>query len=222
MKLAYIYFKRITFTKENYTMFWYHDEVISIENLPLKPKSDNKQRIVFYGSSTLRLWSTLESDFPELDIVNQAFGGSTLAACCWFFKRLIPAQVPDALVIYAGDNDLGDGRHPEEVYLFYKNMMALIQQYCGDIPVAFVSVKPSLSRQYLTDSIQYTNKIIKDEIDRVHPNCTFVSVYEEMLANGLPDFRYYQNDGLHLSSSGYQLWKEILLEKFLCRFIQSI
>jgi lysophospholipase L1-like esterase len=202
-------------------MFWYNDEVAGIENLPVKPRSDNKKRIVFYGSSSLRLWSTLESDFPELDIVNQSFGGSTLAACCWFFKRLVADQSPDALVIYAGDNDLGDGRHPEEVFLFFKNMMALIQQYCGDIPVAFVSVKPGLSRQYHADSIQYTNKIIKNEIDRVHPNCTFVSIYDEMLVNGLPDSRLYEADGLHLSELGYQLWKEILMEKFLVRFINS-
>jgi lysophospholipase L1-like esterase len=202
-------------------MFWYNDEVNSIENQLVNPKSDKKKRIVFYGSSSLRLWSTLESDFPELDIVNQAFGGSTLAACCWFFKRLIPALAPDAMVVYAGDNDLGDGRHPEEVFLYFKNMMALIQQYCGDIPVAFVSVKPGLSRLYLTDSIKYTNKIIKDEIDRVHPNCTFVSVYKEMLSNGLPDSRLYQADGLHLSEAGYQLWKTILHAKFLFRFVKS-
>ena len=164
-------------------MFWYNDEVIGIENQSVKPKVENVKRIVFYGSSSLRLWSTLESDFPEFDIVNQSFGGSTLAACCWFFKRLVPDWSPDALVVYAGDNDLGDGRHPEEVFLYFKNMMSLIQHYCGDIPVAFVSVKPGLSRQYLSDSIQYTNKIIKDEIDRVHPNCTFVSVYDKMLVN---------------------------------------
>ena len=202
-------------------MFWYNDEVTSIENQPVKPKSDTKKRIVFYGSSSLRLWSTLESDFPELDIINHAFGGSTLAACCWFFKRLVPAQVPDAIVVYAGDNDLGDGRHPEEVFLYFKNMMALIQQYCGDIPVAFLSVKPSLSRQYLADSIQYTNKIIREEIDSAHPNCTFVPVYNEMLVNGLPDSRLYQDDDLHLSEAGYQLWKEILREKFLFRFIKT-
>jgi lysophospholipase L1-like esterase len=202
-------------------MFWYNDEVISIENQAVKPKSENVKRIVFYGSSSLRLWETLESDFPGLDIVNQSFGGSTLAACCWFFKRLIPAQAPDAMVVYAGDNDLGDGRHPEEVFLFFKNMMALIQEHCGDIPVAFVSVKPSLSRIYLKDSIQYTNKIIKDEIDRVHPSCSYVSVYDEMLVNGLPDSRFYQADGLHLSEMGYQLWKEILMEKFLFRFMET-
>jgi lysophospholipase L1-like esterase len=198
-------------------MFWYNDEVNNIEDQLVKPKDENIKRIVFYGSSSLRLWSTLESDFPELDIVNQSFGGSTLAACCWFFKRLVPAQSPDAMVVYAGDNDLGDGRHPEEVFLFFKNMMALIREYCGDIPVAFISVKPSLSRQYLADSILYTNKIIRDEIDRIHPNCTFVSVYDEMLVNGVPDSRFYQDDGLHLSELGYELWKEILMEKLLFR-----
>ena len=46
---------------------------------------------------------------------NQAFGGSTLEACAWFFERLVVPCYPRALVCYAGDNDLGDGRTPDQV-----------------------------------------------------------------------------------------------------------
>ncbi|MEO6149861.1 MAG: hypothetical protein ABIP28_06855 [Mucilaginibacter sp.] len=29
---------------------------------------------------------------------------------------------PERLIFYAGDNDLGDGRHPEEVFIFSRNL----------------------------------------------------------------------------------------------------
>lgn len=71
--------------------------------------------IAFYGSSSIRLWATLASDFPGLSVVNLGFGGATLAACVYFFERLVLPCSPASLVLYAGDNDLGDGRRPEDV-----------------------------------------------------------------------------------------------------------
>ena len=70
-------------------MYWYEDEIKQLENKIIPPKGD-KMRVVFYGSSSIRLWNSIETDFPEFEIINLAFGGSTLAACCWFFKRVVP------------------------------------------------------------------------------------------------------------------------------------
>ncbi len=54
--------------------------------------------------------------------INLGFGGSTLAACAWFFDPIVaPVSHPQTLILYAGDNDLGDGRHPEEVLFFFGN-----------------------------------------------------------------------------------------------------
>ena len=190
-------------------MFWYENDIQQLENIPVVPGS-GKQRIIFYGSSSIRLWESLETDFPEFDAMNMGFGGSTFAACCWFFKRVIPQHKPDIIVIYAGDNDLGDGRHPEEVYLFFKNMMALIKQYCGQIPVFIISVKPSLSRLYLYNSIEYTNKIISAEILQNYPSCIFVDVFNEMLNNGAINQTLFEPDGLHLSRQGYEVWTSVV------------
>ena len=199
-------------------MFWYNDEVAELEQKKVLPKGD-KPRLLCYGSSSMRLWPDIENTFPEFDVINQAFGGSTLAACCWFFKRLIPQYRPDLMAFYAGDNDLGDGRHPEEVFFFFKNLMALIKEHCGDIPVAFISVKPSFARNYLLDSIKFTNKIIKQEISDNYPNCTFVSIFDEMLAINENSKELFEEDGLHISPRGYELWDRILRAAFLNQFI---
>ncbi len=195
-------------------MFWYEDEIKQLESKNIPPKGD-KMRVVFYGSSSIRLWNTLQTDFFQFEVLNQGFGGSTLAACCWFFERVIPQCKPDVFVFYAGDNDLGDGRHPEEVFLNFNNMMSLIEKHCGQIPVAFISVKQSISRLYLYNSIQFTNKIIQEKIVSCFPNCTYVDISEGMKTKGSVEKTMFEPDGLHLSSKGYEVWKKELELQFL-------
>jgi len=199
-------------------MFWYKEEIQKLEKKEVIPKCE-KPRLVFYGSSSLRLWPEIESIFPEFDVINQAFGGSTLAACCWYFEKLIPPVTPDIMVIYAGDNDLGDGRHPEEVFFFFKILMGLIEEHCGNIPVAYISIKPSFAREYLLSSIIFTNKIIREEIHNKHPNGTYVNVFDEMLATNQKSRILYEDGDLHMGGHGYTLWKKVLMESFLQKFI---
>lgn len=198
-------------------MFWYNDEIEPLESKPVMPKGQ-KPRLMLYGSSSLRLWDEFQNDFPEFDVINQAFGGSTSAACCWFFKRLVPQFHPDLLVFYAGDNDLGEGRHPEEVFICFKYAMTLIDRYCENIPVAFISIKPSIVRQDLINSIIFTNRIIQKEIEDSHPNCTFVNIFDAMAQADDKEI-LFEEDGLHLSANGYALWKKLLKEQFLYKFM---
>jgi lysophospholipase L1-like esterase len=199
-------------------MFWYHEEVKALELKPVLPKGE-KPGLIFYGSSSLRLWPDIGHDFPGFEVVNQAFGGSTLAACSWFFKRLVPRHQPDLMVFYAGDNDLGDGRHPEEVFFFFCGLMEQIHEYCGDIPVGFISVKPSFSRTNLLNSIRYTNQIIREEVETRYANCKFINVFDEMLAINSGSRMLFEEDGLHLSPEGYRLWKSIIKVQFLDPFL---
>jgi lysophospholipase L1-like esterase len=201
-------------------MYWYNEEVQLLEQKKYDKKSE-KFRVVFYGSSSLRLWTSLEQDFPDYEVINSAFGGSTFSACNWFFERLITPLKPDCLIIYAGDNDLGDGRHPEEVFINFKYMMSQIEQHFGIIPVAFIAIKHSFARQYLHNSIAYCNTIIGNEIAQNHPNCSFIDINKHMSNNGLMNMNFFEQDGLHLSKSGYCVWKNALSEEFFAKTIQN-
>src|SRR5450432_4105398 len=94
-------------------MQWYEAEVHELEtrNRALSVRCP----AVFYGSSTIRMWDGLAAGLKIPNLVNCGFGGSTLEACAYFFERLVPPLSPSALVVYAGDNDLGDGRSPADV-----------------------------------------------------------------------------------------------------------
>ncbi len=189
-------------------MIWYQEEVERVEKI--KEDLSYVPEVAFYGSSSFRLWNTLYEDFKDYKPVNLGFGGSTLAACVWFFDRILRPYNPKLLLIYAGDNDIGDGRTGEEIFIFFKQLETEISQAFGNIPVGFISIKPSIARFNLRDQIVYTNKIIESEIKK-HQNYHYINIYDRMLdSHKHPRKIYFEQDGLHLSAAGYDLWKEIL------------
>lgn len=190
-------------------MLWYEDEIQRLEKeragLTYKPDT------LFYGSSSIRNWTSLADDFEDLKSVNLGFGGSTLAGCTWFFDRVMAGYEPDRIIFYAGDNDLSDGRHAEELFLFFQQLAVRVEERYGAIPCYFISLKPSISRWGLIDKFRLTNDLISAEIKANHPNWRWVDVFTPMLTTGgtsNPD--YFVADGLHLNKKGYQLWRTVV------------
>jgi lysophospholipase L1-like esterase len=192
-------------------MDWYEEEVRLLE-LTKKLSPGDDPPVVFYGSSSIRLWETLEEDFPGMGAMNLGFGGSTMAACAHFFRRLVPPHRPRSLLIYAGDNDLGDGRSPEQVLGSLRDLLRQVDELIGSIPLAFLSIKPSPARQYLEEKIQRSNALARDEIS-ARPAGRFIDIYPRMLGgDSRPRAELYADDGLHLSRLGYQVWAETIME----------
>ncbi len=196
-------------------MQWYEEDVKGAvserQSCTYEPKT------VFYGSSSIRLWDKLYEDFEGFKPVNLGFGGSTLAACVWFFDRIVsPVRHPNNFILYAGDNDLGDGRHPEEVLIFYHEFMSKLRQWYPDIPFYYISIKPSISRMEIIDEIVYTNRLIERDISAGSGNNYFVNIFDKMIGiDGKPIASYFKDDGLHLSRDGYIVWREIILNECL-------
>ncbi|QDW24981.1 GDSL family lipase [Pedobacter sp. KBS0701] len=193
-------------------MYWYEEEVKQLER---KHRLDREHPgIIFYGSSSIRLWNSLDDDFDFTRVTNLGFGGSTLAACVWFFERIMIDYKPKALVVYAGDNDLGDGRNPEEIFIFFQQLMVKVNIRFGNLPCYFISLKPSIHRWHIADQFRYTNNLIESEIIKLHGNWKFIDVFKKMLdKSGHPNPSLYDYDGLHLSEEGYRLWTESVKEK---------
>ncbi|MBV8677899.1 MAG: hypothetical protein JO355_12125 [Planctomycetaceae bacterium] len=190
-------------------MEWYEDEVRSMERTrdaaPPPPGS-----VAFYGGSSIRLWSTLAADFLGVDVMNIGFGGATLESCVYFFDRLVAPTRPRSLVVYAGDNDLGDGRSPEDVLASFRALLRKVPGRVGPIPFTFLSIKPSPARWYLDERIRRANTMVRAELDG-RSWCHYLDLYPKMIdGDGRPRPELYVEDGLHLSPTGYRLWAEIL------------
>src|SRR5271170_6245982 len=70
--------------------------------------------VVFVGSSNIRLWKLADS-FPGMEVINRGFGGSHMADSARYADRIVTPYKPRAVVVFAGDNDLADGKTPEQV-----------------------------------------------------------------------------------------------------------
>lgn len=189
-------------------MEWYEGEVQALERMNAL-RAAGARPPVFYGSSSIRLWSTLADDFDPR-VVNLGFGGSTLEACDYFFSRLIPPMNPRSILLYAGDNDLGDGREPEQIIGWFRSLADKVEGSLGSVPLGFVSVKPSPARYSIIDRIRRLNELVLLEMT-FRPFTYYVDVFDPMLDEaGHPNKIYFLEDGLHLSHEGYRLWSRLL------------
>src|SRR5690606_32392256 len=59
-----------------------------------KKNPPKKGGIVFTGSSSIRLWKTLEKDFPHHNVLNRGFGGSQISDAIQFIDRIVVPYEP--------------------------------------------------------------------------------------------------------------------------------
>src|ERR1700745_4416542 len=69
-----------------------------IEALQAKLIDPPPRPIVFYGSSSIRRWSTLSQDIPDYTVLNCGFGGSRLTDCLYYAPRGVTPFKPAAVV----------------------------------------------------------------------------------------------------------------------------
>ena len=97
----------------------FEQEVTSLENRRIE---FSQRPIIFYGSSSIRLWKTLSQDFIGYPVVNCGFGGSRLSDCLRYVSRVVLRLKPAAVVLYAGDNDLAQGTLPHQAFASFRDL----------------------------------------------------------------------------------------------------
>jgi lysophospholipase L1-like esterase len=165
--------------------------------------------IVFVGSSSIRLWSSLKSDFPGLPVINRGFGGSELADSVKFADRIILNYEPREVVVYAGGNDLANGKPPEIVFGDFVALFSKIHENLPATRVVFIATAPNPNRWALVEKMKQFNSLAQRYCEE--HNVTFVDVFSLMIgANGLPLPDIYRDDRLHMNPKGYAIWQKAL------------
>lgn len=166
--------------------------------------------VVFVGSSSIRLWYGLETQFDGQAVVKRGFGGAQLSDCAAYLDRLVVAYRPRLVVLYAGDNDLAAGRSPEAVLQTYIGFVDGVHRKLPQTRIAYVSIKPSPARETLLPQIREANMLIRRHAVG-HERLDYIDVFSPMLdADGRPRPELFRADGLHLDEEGYALWRDII------------
>ena len=171
-----------------------------------------KNAILFLGSSSFRKWTDVQQYFPGYPIINRGFGGSTFPDAIRYADDIIFPYQPRQVLIYEGDNDLAfsDEITPDSVLNRFKKLFSLIRSKLPDVSIAFVSIKPSPSRQRLFSKMEKSNFLIKKFLKR-KKHAAFIDVFYPMLNNdGSPNKDIFTKDMLHMNAKGYKIWQKII------------
>ena len=168
--------------------------------------------ILFVGSSSFTKWTDVQSYFPGYTIINRGFGGSSLPDVIRYANDIIFPYQPKEIVIYCGENDFaGDNTvSASTVFNRFKTLYEMIRSNLKDVPVVFISLKPSPSRRKYWPKMIEANKIIKDYIS-TQKHTSFVDVFNPMLnENKQPKPEIFLSDSLHMNAKGYAIWQKVI------------
>ncbi|TWT34196.1 SGNH/GDSL hydrolase family protein [Blastopirellula retiformator] len=168
-------------------------------------ESPAKGGVVFIGSSSIRMWD-LPKWFPNQPVVNHGFGGSHMEDSTYYVDRLVTPLAPKAVVVYAGDNDIAHKYSPERIRDDFLKFVDKVHKDLPETKIAYIAVKPSLSRWKMIDDVRATNRLIAAECEK-SDLLTFVDIDAPMLGeDGKPRPELFKNDGLHMTDAGYKIW----------------
>lgn len=167
--------------------------------------------ILFTGSSSIRLWKDIASSFPEHNVLNRGFGGSEMSDLVYFSDKLILPYKPQKIFIYEGDNDLNAGKSVDQILLSADSLLTIIRKNLPpEIPVIFISPKPSVARWGMKDKYVSFNTELK-AWTRKHENVEFADVWTPMVdRQGNVRTDLFVEDRLHMNKTGYEIWARVL------------
>jgi lysophospholipase L1-like esterase len=169
-----------------------------------------KGAVLFLGSSSIRGWQSLAEDFPGIKVTNRGFGGSEIADSTFYADRIVIPYRPRIVVFYAGDNDLANGKTPQQVFDDYKAFVSRVQRKLPTTRIAFISIKPSPARASLLQSMKDANALIKAYVSH-DKSLIYIDVFTPMLrSDGSPRPELFGPDRLHMNREGYSLWKSVV------------
>jgi lysophospholipase L1-like esterase len=171
-----------------------------------------KNAILFTGSSSFRMWTDVQSDFPGYTIINRGFGGSTLPDVIRYANDIIIPYRPKQVVIYCGDNDLAssDTVTAKVVARRFQKLFYTIRKELPNANISYVSIKPSPSRMHLMDKMRQANTLIKRFLKK-QKNASFIDVFTPMLGTAhQPKQDIFLEDNLHMNKKGYAIWQKAI------------
>lgn len=117
---------------------------------------------------------------------------------------------PRQVVVYAGDNDLAEGRTPQQVLQSYAAFVEGVHKSLPNTRIAYLSIKPSPSRAALLPAMREANALIAQYSAR-DERLDFIDVFSRMVDEaGKPRAELFGADALHLNERGYALWRSVI------------
>ena len=169
-----------------------------------------KKAVLFIGSSTFTNWKDVQTYFPQHVIINRGFGGSSLPHVINYVGDIVYPYQPKQVVIYCGENDFTGNATAQEVVDRVKKLIDTIRVKYPKVAIAYISIKPSPSREKYWPLMIEANAKIADMIKGMK-RTQFINTYDAMFnPDGKIKTDIFLGDRLHMNPKGYAIWAPII------------
>ncbi|MGR3811772.1 GDSL-type esterase/lipase family protein [Jiulongibacter sp. NS-SX5] len=173
-------------------------------------ESYSDDAILFIGSSSIRLWKTIEEDMAPYEPIRRGYGGAHFYDLIHFTKRLVWPHEFQALCIFVA-NDITGGENDltvNETMRLFKEVVASVRQKYPDVPIFPIAVTPTSSRWEVWPEVQKLNAAMKSYCEK-KDHMYFINPSDRYLnEKGMPRDELFIRDKLHLNEDGYDIWAE--------------
>jgi lysophospholipase L1-like esterase len=194
---------------------YYRNKVMSfaIQNTNL-----SKGQIIFVGDSITDLYP-LDDYFADLDLAcyNRGIGGDTTTGVINRLEVSLFDLEPSKIILMIGTNDINGSVSRDQIVTNYRKILDEIKINQPTVDLYFVSVIPQNKdlESYTGIKVDETNGAILEINDDIKKLCeeyghTFVDLHSLLLDENGYLKKDYSDDGIHLNSSGFQVWTSLI------------
>lgn len=195
-------------------------DIEKLEALDAQEK-DIRGGILFCGSSSIRLWKSIQQDMDPWKPLQRGYGGAKLTDLNHYAGRLIGPHLGKdnprrcrAVVVFVANDIAGKKGEvdpkPQEVIDRFAKLRQYIRSQDQNVPFFWIEVTPTEKRWHVWPQIEAVTRGIKKQI-LDDPNSFLISTAGAYLgSDGKPRADLFVNDRLHLNQVGYQLWANLI------------
>ena len=189
----------------------WENDIAKLERLD-KSQDYSEDSILFIGSSSIRLWSSIKDDLNPYETIRRAYGGARYTDLIHFTKRLVSSHDIKAVGVFVA-NDITGGMNdltPPEVLNLAKFVVKQIRSSHLDTPIFFIETTPTPKRWKAWPEISNANDLIMRYCNE-KKGLFYISTRDYFIdKNGLPKEDLFIKDKLHLNRNGYSVWGGII------------
>ena len=201
--------------KEQRVLKWESD-IAAFEQLDADTP-DPEDAVLFLGSSSIRLWTTMADDMQPWPVIRRGYGGASYLDLLHYAPRLVDAHDPRAVVLFAG-NDIKGGaadQSPEQMLALFASLCPIVRKNDPDRDVFYIEVTPTPQRFHAWPQLSRANDLIRAYCETT-PHTHYIGTRDIYLGDdGEPRAALFRDDNLHQNDEGYARWARRIKDELL-------
>lgn len=174
-----------------------------------------KEAILFYGSSSIRLWDNIEADMAPFSVIRRGYGGASYKDAAFYARRVLTPIDYRALVVFFA-NDIWGGEYdktPNEIVLLADQIVRTSRRHEKKAPVFIIEITQMPDRAQVIAECDAANAALKAYTEK-HEFVHFIPTRDLYVKkNGEIRKELFRSDAIHQNDVGYAIWKDRIKEE---------